>query len=246
MRASPSGRGERERRAVEAVQLDLACDDVERRTRVAAVRAAVVAEMPDVRGGVVVRRAAAQAVLRVGRVLERRAGVARVVEAEDARAGVVARQVADLRVVAVDDEAGVRQRGDGVAPAGGDGLELAVAVELVAEEIAEQDRPRLDAPGDLGERRLVDLEEAELRVARVEQGGGDARDEVGAGGVVGDPHARPQDLREHRRRRRLAVRRRDEHGAVRQLPGEPVDRARIELPEQLPRQRRAAAAPGDS
>ena len=39
-----------------------------------AARAAVVAEMADVRGGVVVRRAAADAVLRVGRVLQRRAG----------------------------------------------------------------------------------------------------------------------------------------------------------------------------
>ena len=179
-------------------------------------------------------------------MLECRAGVARVVETEDARAGVVARQVTDLGVVAVDDEAGLRQRGDGVAPAGGDGLELAVAVELVAEEIAQEHRARLDAPGDLGERGLVDLEEAELRVACVEQGGGDARDEVGAGGVVGEPHARPQDLREHRRRRRLPVRRRDEHGAARQFPGQPVDRARIELPEQFPGQRRAAAAPGDS
>ena len=48
-------------------------DDVERRPRVAASRAAVVAEMADVGRGVLVRRAAADAPLRVGRVLQRRA-----------------------------------------------------------------------------------------------------------------------------------------------------------------------------
>ena len=85
----------------------------------------------------------------------------------ESAACVVARQVTDLGVVAVDDKAGLRQRGDGVAPAGGDGLELAVAVELVAKEIAKEHCARPDAPGDLGKRGLVDLEEAELRVACV-------------------------------------------------------------------------------
>ena len=72
------------RDAVEPVELDRARDDVERRPRVPAGRAAVVAEVADVRGGVVVRRPAADAVLRVGRVLERRPRRARIVEAEDA------------------------------------------------------------------------------------------------------------------------------------------------------------------
>ena len=41
-------------------------------------------------------------------------------------------------------------------------LELAVPVELVAEEVAEKDGARPDAAGGLRQRRLVDFEEAEL------------------------------------------------------------------------------------
>ena len=67
------------------------------------------------------------------------------------------------------------------APALGDELELAVAVELVAEEVAEADGPRLHARGDLGQGGLVDLEEPELGAPGLEQRGGDARDEVRAG-----------------------------------------------------------------
>ena len=59
------------------------------------------------------------------------------------------------------------------APAGGDELELAVAVELVAEEVAEEERPRPDAARDLRQRRLVDLEEPELGAVGGEEGGGD-------------------------------------------------------------------------
>ena len=56
----------------------------------------------------------------------------------------------------------------------GDVLELAVAVELVAEEVAEQERARPDPSSDLRQRALVDLEQAELRVAGGEQRRGDA------------------------------------------------------------------------
>src|SRR5439155_16401542 len=59
---------QRERRTLEAATLDRACDDVERGPRVAATRAAVVAEVADVRCRVDVRRAATDAVLRVGGV----------------------------------------------------------------------------------------------------------------------------------------------------------------------------------
>ena len=80
--------------------------------------------------------------------------------------GAAAREVADLRIVAVDDEHRVvRQRRGRRPPALGDVLELAVAVELVAEEVAEQDRARPDAAGDLRQRALVDLEQPQLGVA---------------------------------------------------------------------------------
>ena len=58
--------------------------------------------------------------------------------------------------------------------------------------------------------------------------------------------ARAEDLGRHRRRRRLPVRRGDERGARGQPRGEPVDRARVELPEQLPGHRRPAAAAGQA
>ena len=61
----------------------------------------------------------------------------------------------DLRVVAVQDEHGLgRELVDGHAPALGDQLELAVAVELVAEEVPEAHGTRADAPEHLREGRL--------------------------------------------------------------------------------------------
>ena len=100
-------RRERERGPVEPVQLDVARGHIERRPRVPAVRTAVVTEVADVRGGVVVRGAAAQAVLGVGRVLQGRTCESRVVETEDPCAP-TASQVTDLWVVTVHDELGVR------------------------------------------------------------------------------------------------------------------------------------------
>src|SRR4051794_24896213 len=121
-----------ERGTVEPPQLDLTRDDVQWRPRMPAIRAAIVTEMPDVRGRIVVRRAAAQAVLRVGGVLQCRPGTPWIVEPEHARPRMGAREVAHLRVVAVDDELRVGEPGDRRAPAARDELELAVAVELVA------------------------------------------------------------------------------------------------------------------
>src|SRR5581483_11886098 len=77
--------------------------------------------------------------------------------------------------------------------------------------------------------------------ARREQRGGDPGDEVGAGGVVREPVPRPEHLGRHRGRRRLPVRGGDERGALRQPRCKPVDRVRVELPEQLARDGRAGA-----
>ena len=63
-------RVEPERRARESVDHDVPPCYVERWPGVVAARTAVVAEVADIRRGVDVRRAAADAVLRVGRVLE--------------------------------------------------------------------------------------------------------------------------------------------------------------------------------
>ena len=61
-----------------------------------------------------------------------------------------------------------------------------------------------------------------------------------------EPDTRREDRRGERGGRRLPVRRGDEGGAERQPAREPVDRLRIELPEQLAGERRAAARPGEA
>ena len=60
--------------------------------------------------------------------------------------------------------------GKGSAPALGHELELAVTVELVAKEVSEADRVGPDPCGHVGEGALVDLEQAELRIAGGEEG----------------------------------------------------------------------------
>src|SRR4051812_7307688 len=87
--------------------------------------------------------AAAAAVLGVEGVLQLRQGLARVLDAEvdDAVAGAslgVATEVGDQRVVGVEREAGGAGAAlDHAGPLVGQRLHLAVAVELVAEEVAE-------------------------------------------------------------------------------------------------------------
>ena len=203
--------------------------------------------MAHVGRGVVVGRAAAAAVLRVRGVRESLAGRGRVVEAEADDAGPRLRDARERGVVGVHEHARrVGQVPQCRKPALGDELELAVAVELVAEQVAEAHRPRRELAHELGKRALVDLEEAELGVAGLEQSRGHSRDEIRAGGVMREPGAGAQDLGRHRRRRRLPVRGRDEGYSERQRGGESADSCRIQRGEELPRQRRPAAAPGQS
>src|SRR6185295_8483016 len=130
---------------------------------------------------------------------------------------------------------------DGTAPAFGDVLELAVTVELVAEEVPEADSLGPDASGDVGERALVDLEEAEIGSVRGEKRGGHARDQVRPGAVVGELDPLPDDLGDHRRRGRLPVRRRDDRRAQGEAGGQFADGARIDGGEDLPRNSGSAA-----
>ena len=159
--------------------------------------AAVVAEVPDIGRCEVVRRPADDAVARVGRVLEGRAAV---------REGHRSRMRSHRRrprprsptcgIVPVHDEhRRLRKLARHGAPALGDVLHLAVAVELVAEEIAEQDGASADAPDDLRQRALVHLEQPQLCVALRQQGGGDAGDEIGAGAVPRQRVALPRGSR---------------------------------------------------
>ena len=225
-------RHEVEARRLEAAELDVARGDVELGAAVPADRAAVVAEVTDVRGRELVRRAAANAVLRVGGVLQLRAGMSWIVEPEANRTWPSVGEVRDDGVVRVDDERRLRRhRRDRGTPALGDDLELAVAIELVAEEVAERDDPRSRSRDRFGKRSFVDLEQPELRLARRRRAptrfrragsrrhgstrGGDSRPRISAAiavvvvfPFVADISATPSEAapREHRRHRDRASR----------------------------------------
>ena len=162
-------------------------------------------------------------------------------------------EVGDQRVVGVEHERRPgRPRRHHRRPAVGDRLQLAVAVELVAEQVAEQHRPRLELLDDRAEPELVDLEEAEVArqrapaaAARVRQRAGDAARHVRPGAVVDEPGAGAlEDARHHRRGRGLAVGGADHDAAAVQAAREAADRVRLDAREHLARQRRPAAAAG--
>ena len=85
-------------------------------------------------------------------------------EVDDALAAAlvgVATEVGDQRVIGVEDEpAPTDPLGDRLRPPVGEYLDLAVAIELVTEEVAEHDQGRVELGGDLRQPRLVDLEQA--------------------------------------------------------------------------------------
>ena len=152
-------------------------------------------------------------------------------------------EVGDGRVVGVED-----QRGGGARrhrrPAVGDRVELAVAVELVAEQIGQQQRARLQLVDDLAEPELVDLEEPCIAVARaIHERGGDATGHVRASTVVHEVRARAlEDPGHHRGGRRLAVGGRDDGAAALQARSQARDGVGLQAHEQLARQRGAAAS----
>ena len=191
--------------------------------------------------------AAATAMLGVGGVLELGQGLARVLDAEiddavAARAVGVAAEVGDQRVVGVEDEAGAAGAlGHQRRPIVGEGLDLPVAVELVAEEVAEDDQRGVELGRHLRQPGLVDLEEA-LAAALLEQRGRDAPGHVRPGPVVHRLAAHGgEDRGDHPGSRRLAVRGAD-HGRRVEPGAEAGDRVGGEAQEHAPGQRRAAAA----
>ncbi len=240
-----------ERGVARAVQAHVIGADVRAWALATAAGAAVASEVAEVDGVVRVRVPTSAAVLRVGRMLHLRQGHRVVLDAEVGDVRALAPEVGDERVVRVQHEPRRSwQRGDDLRPALGDRLQLAVAVELVSEEVAEQQGSRSQLLDHLREPELVDLEQPELAVdpasaRRLQQRRGDPARHVRAGAVVDerDP-AQLEDRRDHRRRRRLAVRRGDHDRALRQPCRQRADRPRVEPHQQLARQRRAAAAPG--
>ena len=129
----------------------------------AAAGAAVAAEMAEVHGLVVVGGARS-----CGSAWSRPRAAARAAPASRPRprsrstSGAVAAQVGHQRVVGVQHELRVRRRGPRAAPTVGERLQLAVAVELVAEQVGEQTGAGGQRAATWRQPRLVDLEEPDL------------------------------------------------------------------------------------
>ena len=170
-----------------------------------------------------------------------------VLDPEVQRARALAAQIGDQRVIGVEHELARLQVG---RPAVGDRLELAVAVELVAEQVAKQDRARVQLRGERVEPQLVDLEQSKLaldravRTSRAQERGGDPSGHVRALGVVHEREASVlEDAGSHRGGRRLAVRGRDQRAASTKASAELADRIAVEPDQDLAgRARRATAA----
>ena len=197
--------------------------------------AAVVAEMADVGGGVDVRRAAAEAVLRVGGVLERGAGLRGIVEAERDAARAFACEIADLRVVGVDDE---RRVGAGARRLRHASARRSAPARRSGRAGRERGCPGSTARGrtppcDVGKRALVHLEQAEL-ARRAHSSRVEATPETRfAPELLCASRTRGERIDgDERGRRRLPVRRRDD----RRPPAEAARRA--------PRARRGRSWPG--
>ena len=247
-RSRRARRASRNRDPIEPAELDVARRDVERRPAVAAAGTAVVAEVPDVRRCELVRalrsecstssprRAGGAGVPASGR--RGRTGGHAPVRRRDRRppGRLRSRRASSRRESA-------RRR----APALGDELELAVAVELVAEEVAEQQTRAAAcarAPPEARPRRPRTAR-ARLRAPATSAEAMPGK-EVRAGAVPREPVLAAEDLGRHRRRRGLAVGRRDDRDALREAERRARRRRRDRASTGASRDRGAAAAPGDA
>jgi hypothetical protein len=189
--------------------------------------------------------AAVAAVLGVGGVLELGQGERIVLHAEVHDALALAAEVRHERVVGVEHQCGAfAARGDEVGPAVGEQLQLAVAVELVAEEVAENQEGGIEFRGDAVEPSLVDLEQPQLALAAacVDQRGGHAPVHVRAGAVAHD--RAPVELehaREHRGGGGLPIRGRDQRDAPAEALPQVRDGALVDAQQQPSRDGGAAA-----
>ena len=143
---------------------------------------------------------------------------------------------------------GGRERGEHVLPAIGDGLELAVPVELIAEQVHQHDGPGVHALGHGGQGRLVALEQpargGPVAGTRAGKGGGHAGEQVRArpiGDELGAPGA--QRTGQQPRCGGLAIGGRHQSGATAQACGQRANGTRVDLEQHDPGHRCAAAAP---
>ncbi len=214
-------------RAGEPAKLDVTRRHVERRSLVPAGGTAVVAEMSDVRRRVVVRLAAANAVLGVGRVLER---------GRACRGSSSPNLSARSRPSASSASTGSSALTTSVVEPGGERRPRASA----------RRRARARRSGRVGLGTGSRATRRAAGCAAIASGsapsstskspssaprarhecGREPGEEVRASPVPGESMLLSKDLRGHRRRRRLAIRRRDEDDSGGELGGQPVDRVR--------------------
>ena len=178
-------------------------------------------------------------------------------EADDAASAALLDLLGEHRhggVIGVEHERGRAPRaGEHSPPPLGDGVDLAVAVELVPEEVEEHDHAGGEARREQGEHGLVDLEDADAGGAVDPAGPASLRDERGdepplevrsrAVGDGGEARA-PRDRRKQVRRRRLPVGAGDADHAVLKRRRRVVEETRRQQPCHEPRQRRPPAAAG--
>ena len=153
------------------------------------------------------------------------------------------------RVVTVEDRAGLRRQclDRGLQPAG-HRVQLAKAVQLVAEDVGDQDHVRSYLRRHLPHRRLVDLEQKQLGVDPASQAGfphgdrGHPLEQVGPGPVLGHADAGGlRESREHPAGRRLAVAAQDHRRARPARRGDLPQHERIYAPCDRTRKTRPAA-----
>ena len=136
-------------------------------------------------------------------------------------------------------------------PIVGQPIQLAVAVELVAEQVAEHEGVRSQLLHHRRDPGLVDLEQAQLEPSTgppraLQQGGGDSARHVGAGAVVrGVDAGLSQHARDHAGGGRLSVGRAHDHGPALEATAKLLERPGGKSQQQLPRQAGASSAPAD-
>ena len=179
-------------------------------------------------------------------MLDRRQRVALVLDPERHEpSGQPPDRVVHERVVAVRHHHAIRPQGlAGRAPQPGDVVDLAVAIQLIPEQVREDHHPRREVRDHPRDRGLVDLEDADVsgrppeEVGVLHQRRGDAGGQVGAGAIVHrDAAERFHDVRQQSGGRGFSVRAGDDHAPVPEAPGEEREDARLHGPRDAARHR---------
>ena len=154
------------------------------------------------------------------------------------------------RIVGIEHERRLlgEHRHRGADPAG-QGVDLEVAVELVAEQVRDHQNLRRQTREDARDGGLIELEHADVTAELTAPGrvghqrGDDPAVQIRARAVVhGLPSRQAHDVRQHSRGRRLPVRAGDADHTMRERGGEPRDRIRIDRERHQARKRRGPAA----